>query len=65
MIKGVEMLKNIFWKARGIKGLKVSVETSPSRKMSGERGMEVMFKEDCCRRGGMHGQVDWALAISR
>jgi hypothetical protein len=47
------------------RGTKVGVETSPSNERSGERGTVVMFKEDCCRRGGMDGQVDWALAMSR
>ncbi len=43
----------------------MGVETSPSKERSGERGTEVMFKEQFCNREGMDGQVDWALAMSR
>jgi hypothetical protein len=59
------MLKNWFLKRKRAKGRKIGMETSPSKESSGERGIEVMFKEEFFKREGMEGQVDWALAMSK
>ena len=52
-------------KERGIRGLKVGVETSPRREMVGERGIVVMDKEGKDFRMGMEGQSCCAFAKSR
>ncbi len=48
-----------------MRGRKIGVDTSPSKIRSGEIGMEVMVKEELCKRAGMDGQVAWAFAMAR